>query len=580
MQTDTIPSENEPLIDRLIREAYGIAGRPERLVSLLEQVQAGIDVPDTGAGEKTPVDVSKAQMHFEEAGRLIDEVVTIIGSDFSGFDPSPGISSHAQLVLDEHLNVVSLDRGLFTGADLREGEQAPEWLWDPVESKEDRARIANCLENHEPGFLRLYLAPEDETGRWFAIQPQTRAKRTCDDTRRSAHRVLLSSVQFEWRERSGAQFREALKLTDVELALTRHLVSGGTVRSFAESRGRALGTARNQLKALLRKLAIGSQQELLMLYTGFAHSLQLMDNDTHCKRHICTRVFYEEGGSRIAWEQHGDPHGFPVIYFHPFFEGALFTPEQDAAAREAGFRVIAPWRPYMGETTGRHSRQAMVRDFAVRLGPFLHDQGITRCGVLAATAGAPFALGFLQAHGAKATGAVLAAPAIPFAKWSDLREVAPGFRRPLQLTRMAPAFARIYIRATVAGTLRGDFDRFINDFYNESPLDRPYYNNPEIRDLIRRCATYTFISQIDGPTEGMILEATNFSDLCENIDVPVTLAIGETSTFISAKAYTRFAERYGFSLHAGFERSGQLVMHDNPRRIFALLRKSMLESRA
>jgi pimeloyl-ACP methyl ester carboxylesterase/DNA-binding CsgD family transcriptional regulator len=558
----------EPFVDRLIREAYGIAGRPERLMSLFEQAETRIDGPSKA--------VAAAQKHFEEAGRLIDEVVPIVGSDFAGFDPTPGMSAQTQLRLDQEFRVLGFDPKLFGPDTVQKDRFAPDWIWDPIEREADMRRVAKCASDKEPGFLRLFTSPDDESGRWFAIQP-CKASDGLEPAggRASKGCVSLSSIQFQWREQSGDKFREALDLTDTELALTRHLVSGGTVRSFAESRGRSVGTARNQLKALCRKLAISSQQELLMLYTGFAHSLQLMDEEPGQKRHFCSRIFREEDGQRIAWEEHGDPNGDPVIYFHPFFEGALFTPEQSAAAREAGFRVLAPWRPYMGETTGNHSRQKMVRDFARRLGAFLDDQGISSCGVLGATAGAPFACGFIQEHTNRVRGAVLAAPSIPFPKWSDLRKVTPGFRRPLQLTRMAPAFARIYIRATVAGTLRGDFDTFIDDFYAESPLDRAYYGMADIRDTIRRCATYTFISQIDGPTEGVILEASDFSDLCQGIEVPVTVVVGRTSTFISNAAYEEFCERNGFAIDTEFDRSGQLVMHDNPRRVFSLLRNNM-----
>ena len=571
MESQSNQTGEEPFVDRLIREAYGIAGRPERLISLFDQAEPQIDGPSK--------EVSDAQIHFEEAGRLIDEVVPIVGSDFAGFDPSPGMSSQSQLLLDHELRILGFDPKLFGAGNVQKDRFAPEWMWDPIEREEDMRRVAKCAVDQEPGFLRLFTSPEDESGRWFAIQPC----KTSDTPHlsRASHKaccVSLSSIHFQWREKSGERFREALDLTDTELALTRHLVSGGTVRSFAERRQRSVGTARNQLKALCRKLAINSQQELLMLYTGFAHSLQLIDEEPGQKRHFCSRIFREEDGQRIAWEEHGDPNGDPVIYFHPFFEGALFTPEQNAAAREAGFRVLAPRRPYIGGTTGNLARQEMVRDFVRRLGPFLDDQGISKCGVLGATAGAPFACGFMQVHSDKILGAVLAAPAIPFPKWSDLRKVTPGFRRPLQLTRMAPAFARIYIRATVAGTLRGEFDTFIDDFYAESPLDRAYYGMADIRDTIRRCATYTFISQIDGPTEGVILEATDFRDLCRGIDAPVTVVVGRTSTFISNAAYEEFCETNGFAIDTEFHRSGQLVMHDNPRRIFANLRANMSAS--
>ncbi len=550
--------ERETYVDRIIRDAYATMGKPERVISLLEQGEHHFE-----AGQE---DVGSADQHFVEAGELIDEVSTLTGSDFANFvlpDVSP---SGAELVLDRSQRLVSFDPEVFSGPELQRGHPAPDWLWDPAERSEDLRRIRETKSGSSTGFLRLFTGPDDDQGRWFNVEAGAEAQ---------AEHVHFKLIQFRWQEASGNRFREALGLTETELALTRHLVSGGNVRSFAEQRERSVGTARNQLKALLRKLAINSQQELLMLYTGFAHSLRLIDESEGPKRHFCSRIFHEEDGDRIAWEEHGDPSGDPVLYFHPFFEGALFTAEQDAAAREAGLRIIAPWRPLSGETTGRSKRIELVREFARRLDPFLEAQGITECAVLSATAGTPFALGFVQATRVKVSGVVLAGPLVPFPTWSDISMVDIGYRRAVQMTRMAPAFARIYIRATLAGSLRGEFDKFIDDFYRSSPDDRAYYKRPEIRELIRQSGTYTFIKTLDGPTEGVIIEAFDWSELCRDIAPPVTLAIGANGGFVSRENYQKFADQYGFLVDAEFRRSGQLVMHDDPVRVFAHLRRKI-----
>ena len=551
-------ADDQTYVDRIIRDAYATIGKPESVISLLDQGEGNIDDGNPG--------IARADQHFVEAGALIDEISPLTGSDFANFALPEVAPSGEELVLDGDFRIVHFDPGTFGTAELTAGSRTPDWLWDPIEQKEDMRRIRETRAGNSAGFLRLYGSTEDEQGRWYTVD----VERTNGE--RQAHFRL---IQFRWQETSGNRFQEALNLTETELALTRHLVSGGTVRSFAEGRARSVGTARNQLKALLRKLSINSQQELLMLYTGFAHSLSMIDDDDGPKRHFCSRIFREEDGDRIAWEEHGDPDGDPVLYFHPFFEGALFTAEQDAAAREAGLRVIAPWRPLSGETTGRSKRIDLVREFARRLDPFLDAQGVKECAVLGATAGTPFALAFAQASRIRLNGVVLAGPLIPFPTWADIGMVDIGYRRAVQMTRMAPAFARIYIRATLAGSLRGEFDRFIDDFYSSKPLDRAYYQRPEIREMIRLAGTYTFVKTLDGPTEGVIIESFDWSDLCSGIDAPVTMAVGHEGGFVSRENYAGFASKYGFDIDAEFHRSGQLVMHDDPRRIFSHLREKI-----
>lgn len=550
----------DTLVDRLIRDAYGIVGRPERLISVLNEGDSGIASPEAG-------DVAAADRHFEQAGQLIDEVSSLVGTDFAGFGPASGDAGEAEtgvvLAFDSGLRVAAVDRGQLTGPALEVGGFAPDWLWDPAEMHAAKSRVAECEPDQPAQIMRLFRSPEDETGQWYAM----RCEGAGDD-----RRIVFTAMQFQWRDASGARFAEALALTDAERALTRHLVMGGTVRSFAEERGRSVGTARNQLKALCRKLAIGSQQELLMLYAGFAHSLQQLDDAPGERRHFCARIYHEPDGGVIAWEQYGDPDGFPVLFFHTFFDGALFTAEQDRAALAAGLRIIAPWRAYTGETTGEGTRMAMVRRFAERLDGFLSAQGVDRCAVLGMMVGAPWALGFAQGFPQRVCGVVLAGPAIPFASWGELRRLGTGQRKPMQLTRLAPKFARIYIRATLAGSLKGGFDTYLDEFFSNSPADRAYYNRPDIREMVRLSGTYTFVKSLEGPTESVMLQASDWSDLCRDIQVPVTVAVGTEPGAISDDLYDEFAGRFGFAIDRSFDRSSQLVLHDDPARVFALVR--------
>src|SRR6478752_5918588 len=64
-------------------------------------------------------------------------------------------------------------------------------------------------------------------------------------------------------------------------------------------------------------------------------------------------------GQRIAWEESGDPRGFPVFFFHGWpasrLQGAGFNVE----ARELGVRIISPDRPGIGLSTFQAGRKPL-----------------------------------------------------------------------------------------------------------------------------------------------------------------------------------------------------------------------------
>ncbi|MGB3753852.1 MAG: alpha/beta fold hydrolase [Parerythrobacter sp.] len=549
-------AQQDPFIDGLIRDAYAVIGQPERLFDLLAHADHAMLEDNAGALGPT------AETHFDQAGGLMDQTTPLVGSDWTAFEGGAKRNVTHALVLGADMSVVAFDRSEFSGPDLATGRSAPDWLWDPSEKNADIARIKRCSPETGSDFLRLFATPDDDQGSWYAL--------TCEDGAKG-RQTMFASIQFRWNEASGDRFGAALGLTLTELALTRHLVTGGTLRSFSEQRGRSIGTVRNQMKTLCRKLSIGSQQELLILYTGFAHSLQQSGSAAGDGQHDCFRVHCAEDGSAIAWEEHGDPDGKPVLYFHTFFEGALLTSVQDAAAKAAGLRIIAPWRPYWGETSGHGEGFDLVYDFADRLQVLLDRLGIDKCALLGATAGAPFALGAAQRFGARAAGLVLAGPVLPYRTWAELNRLAPGYRRPMKLARLAPAFARMWIRATVGGTLLGDFDAIADDFLGEASADRQHLKHPDARATIKRAGSYTFRSSLEGPVQAVLLEISDWNPLCTDIEAPVTVMVGDKPGGIDRTLFEEFAARHKFALADDFTNSSQFVLHDDPARVFSTL---------
>lgn len=92
----------------------------------------------------------------------------------------------------------------------------------------------------------------------------------------------------------------------------------------------------------------------------------------------------------------GDPHGFPVLWFHGTPGGRMqVPPDAPASAEQRGLRLFGVERPGTGDSTPH--RYVAVRDFAADIGALAEGLGLGRFAVAGLSGGGPFALSC--AHG-------------------------------------------------------------------------------------------------------------------------------------------------------------------------------------
>lgn len=94
-------------------------------------------------------------------------------------------------------------------------------------------------------------------------------------------------------------------------------------------------------------------------------------------------------GHRIAWEESGNPCGYPVFFFHGWpasrLQGAGFNVE----ARELGIRIISPDRPGIGLSTFQPRRNLL--DWPPVIQAMARHLEIDRFRILAVSGGGPYA---------------------------------------------------------------------------------------------------------------------------------------------------------------------------------------------
>lgn len=548
------PSAEQDL-QEIVAKAYAAIAKPDQMVELIAELAK--------AEERIDDFSEKADAHLANAANILETLYPTIGDDYGKISTQRRTKIDCDLALDGKFAVISYNPDIFETGDLQKGGIAVDWLLDPSTTNRTLKQMREMPLDSAGVFLQLFVTPTSDTGRWFSV---IRTVTSQGET------FVFDAVRLRWHENAGQTFQTALKLTDTEIELTKHLVTGGKVRSFAELRGRSIGTARNQLKALQRKLAISSKEDLLLLYAGFVHSVEMPKDHTAAHFHQCANIFDDPVSGEIAWEEHGDPGGVPVVYFHPL-EGALMTHRISECARQHGLRIIAPWRPYYGDTLGNGWSIESAIKFAPRVSRLLDHLGIDKAVGLTTQAGTQFLMAMAQNEGHRLKEAVCVAGYMPFVAREDFATIPKAHEYQMRLARMVPAFARIYQKAMLASIRDGEFYRFVENFYRDCPRELAVLRDPEVLSTIRRSAAYIFLNGYDGTIDTMLSWAADWSSLCKGITIPVRLIAGDEDRAMPHEFLRRAARTYGFDDPVFVPATGGFLINEQPDYVMQYLKE-------
>lgn len=539
-------------LDPLIRDAYAIAAQPERLMKLLTLLQK------PGAANEGDL-----QPHFANVTELLTEIDPSVGDDFSTYakdlDGTNGLLAQPDLSLSTSMTVLNVDEQIFKSSELNGGRSVPDWLFGV--DGEAYAQVEKLLKGKSsgPAIVRLYTDRDDDRGVLFAAQLSSASNAELD------FRVM----RLRWNDVIGNAFARSLDLTATEEQLAEHLVNGLSVIEFAALRKRALGTARNQLKTLLRKLGIGSQTELISLYAGFSSAFATAESqEQNLPSSRSSHKLTLQDGSDLPFEVYGEPDGKPVLYLHATIDGAYLTARQQDAAAQQGLRVIAPWLPFYAGSKMANTGLAVVDEFVERLVYLLDQLEIASCSVISARVAAPYGMAAIRSHPERFCGLVMAGAILPAGDDNDFSHLAMGYRAPLRLARIAPSFVRLYFAAISTMVRRGKSMAYFRSIYGESAADMKTLNRPDVADLMQRSMKRTFEDGYESTAQQAILTASDWSKWCRDLEVPVTVISGKEDRLAPPDMVEKFCDRYGFNLIGPLQDVGSLAIQQVPHQIF------------
>jgi pimeloyl-ACP methyl ester carboxylesterase len=224
-------------------------------------------------------------------------------------------------------------------------------------------------------------------------------------------------------------------------------------------------------------------------------------------------------GRALAYEDYGDPTGFPVLSFHGGLSSRLDAEHAHDAAVASGVRLVSPDRPGIGLSTFQPGRRLL--DWPDDIAHLAAALGIEKFAVMGWSAGGPYAAVCAARMAGRVTAAALLSSAVPLDLYGTTRGLSASDRVLLFLTRRTPGLASAALKASIvhasnARLLRAAMRSF-------PPADRTVLREWGPPDL-----ALAFVREaVRQGTDGCIQDYRIFGDpwgfALEEIEVPVDI---------------------------------------------------------
>jgi len=380
--------------------------------------------------------------------------------------------------------------------------------------------------------------------------------------------ALLSIAEIGWSERIGAVLQGVFGLTEAECDVARGITAGATVDQIAANRARSVKTVRTQLKAILRKLDVRTQTELVRLVA----SLTQIDLSSRPYGSAPTAKIPHErialarpGGRTLGVVVLGPQDGRPVLFVHGMLDGHGATARCLDELQKRNLRLIAPVRPCFGASGADPAAGAAPLKFAADVAAVLDHFGVERCPVVGHMAGSVYAFAAAATLGERISGIVSVSGGVPIVSPRQFAMMTPRQRVVAYTAKYAPRLLPLILRSGIALLDAGGQYAFMKALYENAPLDFATARRPEVFPVL--CDGYRLtVAQGHKAFEIDAQEVVrDWSDHVEGARQPITLIHGRHDPVVRIDSVRDFARRYApRAILREVEDEGQLLFYTRP----------------
>jgi pimeloyl-ACP methyl ester carboxylesterase len=274
-------------------------------------------------------------------------------------------------------------------------------------------------------------------------------------------------------------------------------------------------------------------------------------------------------GRRLAYADHGDRDGSPIVYFHGVPGSRLDASVLDHVYRDLGARVVAVDRPGFGESGYQRGRRLL--DWPADVTALADALGLQRFAVVGYSSGGKYALACAHELPERLTTVAVVAGVGP----PDIPGFRDGLGRNERLTMTLAVRARP-LAIAYWGIARAMVERrpgsFLEAFEKEaSEPDRAVLRDPRFRAALIATSREALRPGARGLVQDVALQARPWGFRLEDVSAPVRLWHGEQDEVVPIHHSRHVAERIaGAELHT-YPGEGHLLARRFPEIASSLL---------
>lgn len=259
---------------------------------------------------------------------------------------------------------------------------------------------------------------------------------------------------------------ELYGLTERELHMAELLMQGKSINEMAELSNVSVNTVRTHVKSIFAKTDTNRQVDFvrLILCHPFLHgqdSLERLGSDSSSSVFMgeksplsdIPKFIQLNDGRKLAYQEYGDPHGKPLLFFHTIlgsrvelaFDGAEY-------ARQYGFRLILPDRPGFGLSDADPERSYL--SWADDIAQLLDKLKIKKTQICGYAMGGQYALACAYALPKRVSRITLISSGAAITDKQEMEQMVPFYRLNYRLAKNLPKVHRLLVSVTRKGVLQ------------------------------------------------------------------------------------------------------------------------------
>lgn len=353
--------------------------------------------------------------------------------------------------------------------------------------------------------------------------------------------LLLTEVQRGIDGGIRARLADSVGLIASEGQLLKGLVQGKPVQAIAHDLGRTEGTVRQQLKSIMAKMGVNSQQQLIS--TAYALSLmyqQARPSTPPVGIDLQGATLHEGRHGVVGLHTFGPADGVPVLLLHGALFGIAALPGLREAAQTLGLRILAPERPGFGHTAlgedgdpvGLAVRQAV---------DILDSHGIPQVVVLAHDIGTRFAARLALAVPNR-VAAVIAAPATPpMQTWAQTADMPTRHRVNAWAAQLLPGLMDKIVALGLAQIARNGIEVIPQLVFDGCDFDQAILRQPAAGAVLQEAFHLAWAQRGAGFRADMRLTNEDWQDEARRVTPPFLCLHGAESRTVSRNAVEALA---------------------------------------